>query len=202
MNDGPPLKENLRLRQKVDEHVLEGIQVAGLDGPALNAMDVADLCLEAGWTDPIELAKALATFCSESLYHTRAFHHNLVDGKVDSTDWGPCQINDKTHPDVFPGGDPDVIACNPMKCFRAARSIYVHAGDSFDPWFGWKNGVALDDYYLRRAALGIANYVAREFVHKALGRAPVIADRNTPETLTRIPMVTLSEFRRIYPPHS
>lgn len=176
-------------------------RVAGLDGVALNGMDVAVECHRAGWVDALELAKALATFCSESLFYTMAFHHNLApDGSILSTDWGPCQLNDKYHAQWFPGGDPSVIACNPNECFKAAHTVWKDSGGSFAPWYGWKNGVALDDYYVRRAGLAVMNYVARDLVQLAGERAPEIAGRKTPPTLTRVPMMSTHDLRVIYPP--
>jgi hypothetical protein len=177
-------------------------RVSGLDGVQLNGMDAAVRIHDAStsWRDARVLAHALATFFAESLLYTRAFHHNVgPDGTVDSTDWGPCQINDKAHPDLFPGGDPDAIACNPDKCFGAAWQIYHAAGGSLDPWYGWKNGVALDDYYLRRASLAVANFVGRDLVTLAKGRAPEIAGRTTPPTTTRVPFISTHDLKLVYP---
>lgn len=178
-------------------------RVAGLDGVALNGMDVAVECHRAGWVDAKVLAKAIATFCSESLFYTLSFHHNVKpDGSVDSTDWGPCQLNDKYQPEFFPDGDVNAIACNPSECFKAAYKIWQKVGGSFDPWYGWKNGVALDSYYTRRASLAMMNFVGRDLVQLAGERADVIVGRPTPPNTTRVPMMTTADLRKIYPPGS
>lgn len=202
--DLPLLELNPRLKEKLESPAhpdgFDG-RVAGLDGHALNGMDAGARCYEAGWHDVFTLTHSLATFFSESLLYTRAFHHNVdASGTITSTDWGPCQLNDKAHPEFFPHGDENAIACNPDKCFAAAFKVWQDGGQSFGPWYGWKNGVALDDYYLRRASLAILNLVAADMKTDALARAPEIAGRPTPPTKTRTPMISTHELRTVYPP--
>lgn len=201
------LMENPRLAEMLwpdsEKLTADGTPVGGLAGKQLNGIDAARSCFDAGapWRDAVALSHAVATFFSESLLYTEAFHHNLdVDGNVVSTDWGPCQLNDKAHPNFFPNGDHMVIACNPARCFGAAFEVFQASSGSLDPWFGWKNGVALDDYYLRRGALAVLNLVAANMVGLANARDPVIAGRSTPPTKTRVPMINTHELARVYPP--
>lgn len=115
-----------------------------------------------------------------------------------STDWGMWQLNDVSHPEFFPNGS-TAIAFNPARSTEAAFDVWLAGGQSFDPWYGHKNLVYLDDYYLRRAWLAVANFGARRAVTAARARPAVIAGRTTPATKTRVPMETLSEFRKVYP---
>jgi hypothetical protein len=173
---------------------------AGLAGKQLNGDDVCDGLYAAGWRDAVGLWEAAATYASESLWFTQAFHHNIdTTGAIVSTDWGPCQLNDLYHKEFFPNGDPLAIACNPSKCWAAARSIFEGNGHSLDPWYGHKNLVYLDDYYLRRGAMAVMNMIARTAVAQAKGRPPVVAGRTTPATTTRVPMFSTHDLRRIYP---
>jgi lysozyme-like protein len=176
-------------------------KVSGLGSkPALNGMDVAVLCYDAGWHDVKTLARALGTSISESAWHPEAFHQNLdSSGNVTSTDWGMWQINDAAHPQFFPNGSHD-NAFDPVKATDYAFQIYNDAGQSFDPWYGFKNKVYLDDYYLRRCWLAVCNFGARIWVEEAEARPAEIAGRTTPPTKTRVPMISLSDFRKIYPP--
>lgn len=175
-------------------------KVAGLAGIQLNGDVVERGLYAAGWTDPFSLQEAAATFAAESLWYTEAFHHNLdADGTVDSTDWGPAQLNDRFHPEFFPNGDPRPIAFNPEKCWIAARAIYARNGRSLDPWYAHKNLVYLDDYYLRRASMALCNLVAELAVDHAKARPPVVAGRTTPPTSTRSPMLSTHDLAKIYP---
>lgn len=176
-----------------------GAPVASLGpAPAINGMDVARYCYDAGWHDVENLARALGTSISESAWHPEAFHHNVdTDGNIASTDWGMWQINDQSHPEFFPGGDTSA-AFDPAKSTRKAFDIWKSWG-GFNAWFGFKNQVYLDDYYLRRVWLAMANFGARDWVKLAMERPGVIAGRNTPSTKTRVPMISLSQFRIIYP---
>lgn len=168
--------------------------------PALNGMEVARLCYAAGWHDVWTLAAAIGTFASEALFHPAAFHQNVdADGNVVSTDWGMCQINDAAHPEFFPGGSP-ANALDPQKAIAKSFEIWNAAGQSFDPWFGHKNQVYLDDYYLRRSWLAILNMGAARWITLAEARPDVVAGRTTPPTKTHPTMITLSDLRKIYPP--
>lgn len=60
-----------------------------------------------------------ATIHCESNYNPKCIHKNLVNGKVQTTDFGICQVNDYWH--IGPGKDfpsVDYVLNNPDACVR------------------------------------------------------------------------------------
>jgi hypothetical protein len=170
---------------------------AGLAGVQANGMDICQFMYDAGWTDAKELVEGAATFFGESDWYTMAFHHNRdpQSGKVISTDWGACQLNDVAHPEFFPGGDPNPIAFDLEKAIAAARQIYVANGNSFSPWVANTSGVWLNDGYTRRACLAVMNFLSRDLVNEA--KTNPGPDTTPPKTL--VPMISVQELQKIYP---
>ena len=92
------------------------------------------LCSHVGWAGK-DLRDAVALMCAESARYTEAYHQNLdAKGKVDSTDWGLFQINDKWHPDFeLPEG------LNPIVNAEYAHGMWK-ASRGFSPWAAYDSG--------------------------------------------------------------
>jgi hypothetical protein len=76
---------------------------------------------------------AVALMCAESARYCGAWHENIVDGKVDSTDHGLYQINDKWHPD-FRERDFYSAIDNAMYAFD------MSSGQWFTAWAAYNSG--------------------------------------------------------------
>jgi C-type lysozyme/alpha-lactalbumin family len=88
------------------------------DTPANVRHSVRAICDEEGLTVDQKNALSSTVHC-ESDYNPKAIHPNVVSGKVGSTDYGLCQINDYWH--IGPGKDfpsKDFVLDNPEKCVR------------------------------------------------------------------------------------
>ena len=80
--------------------------------------NVRVLCDLEGLDEATKDALSQTIHC-ESGYNTQAVNKNMVNGKLSSTDWGICQINDYWH--IGPGKDfesVDYVLQNPEACVR------------------------------------------------------------------------------------
>jgi hypothetical protein len=70
-----------------------------LAGEQLTIKEALALGHVAGFRGP-KLIELVAIMCGESGRYTRAWHDNVVDDKITSTDRGLMQLNSKAQPDV------------------------------------------------------------------------------------------------------
>jgi hypothetical protein len=96
-------------------------------------------------------AALCATIEGESNFNTQAKNENKKDGKVWSTDWGLCQINDYFH--IGPGKEfssVEEVLNNPEKSVRYMIEMYQRG--HLDYWNAFKSGYYkkfLDKYLAR-----------------------------------------------------
>jgi hypothetical protein len=149
-------------------------------GKQIQPRAIAKLGYVAGWHDCHHLVTALAVCLAESQGYSEAVNKN-PDG---STDRGIWQLN------TIHSWISDEIAYDPAKATAAAFQLWQEV-KGFTPWAAYDSRVYLHDTYLRRAALGVMNFLAEALVEQATsaGQTPT----------TRVPMISSHDLARIYP---
>jgi hypothetical protein len=155
-------------------------------GTAVQARKIAALSYSTGIKDAISLVISVAICLSESQGYDRAFNDNLDNsGNVVSRDVGLWQINIPASQIGTPTEDALYDHNN-----NANAMFDLFKARGWQPWAAYNNEVYLHDSYLRRACLGVQNFLAEWMVNRAvaLGQNPT----------TRVPMVSLKELNKLY----
>lgn len=156
-------------------------------GKQVQPRALCDLAYRAGIHDARELVRAVAVALSESQGYDRAFNDNLSEsGDTLSRDVGIWEIN---IPASAIGTQLEEDLYVPSN--NAQAMFILHKSRGWQPWAAYNSGVYLHDGYLRRACLGVMNWLAEDLVvtAKSLGQVPT----------TRVPMINLHELKTIYP---
>lgn len=115
---------------------------------------LAEWNFAAGFEDAEVLAVSVMVELAESQGYDHAIHVN-EDGSMDRGLW---QLN-TIHKWIT-----DEIAYDPVKATAAAFKLYVAANSSFRDWAAYTTDVYLHDTYLGKAARGVGNFLARDFL--------------------------------------
>jgi hypothetical protein len=156
-------------------------------GKQVQPRAIAGLAYAAGIHDAHRLVVAVAIALAESQGDDRAFNDNLDQaGNVTSRDCGIWQIN-------IPASEIGTAAEENLYSFaeNAKRMYGLFVARGWQPWVSYNTKDYLHDTYLRRAALGVMNFLAEALVERAklAGQTPA----------TRVPMISSHELARIYP---
>jgi hypothetical protein len=156
-------------------------------GKQIQPRAIAGLAYTAGIHDARRLVVAVALALAECQGYDRAFNDNLdAAGSVTSRDCGIWQIN---IPASEIGTAAEATLYDPAE--NASNMYRLFATRGWQPWVSYNTKVYLHDTYLRRAALGVMNFLAEALVEQAT------AAGQTPTT--RVPMISSHELARIYP---
>lgn len=156
-------------------------------GVAVQPRKLAELAYDVGITDALELVVAVAICLAESQGYDRAYNDNLDPaGNVASRDVGLWEINipaskigTQIEEDLYDRQN------------NAAAMFALYKNRRWQPWAAYNSNVFLHDSYVRRASLGVMNFLAEKLVlaAQAAGQTPG----------TRVPMVSLKQLEKLYP---
>lgn len=161
-----------------------------LAGTQVQPRTLAKLAYETGsrWQDAQTLVEAVSICLAESQGYDRARNDNVGTGdEVTSRDVGIFQIN---IPARYIGTPVEEDLYDVKANAKAAYDLYVDRG--WQPWVAFNTGIYLDDSYLRRAALGVMNFLAETLVIEAKGRTKRVVP-----VLTPVPMLSAPEFKYV-----
>ena len=142
-----------------------------LRGPQLQPGDIAAAAYAVGWTDAVKLQECVQICMAESRGFLRAYNDNVVPegktirgldgrtytaGQVWQRDCGPMQIAIGA---AFIGTDKEEELYDLDMNLRRARVLFNERG--WQPWAAYGSEIYLRDTYLKLAARGVGNFLAR-----------------------------------------